>query len=70
MTLSIDDLPAPFGPMIARISPSRMSKEMSRIAVTPPKRSVMCRISINTSPMRRGAATGGAAATLTRGLRR
>ncbi len=64
MTLSIDDLPAPFGPMIARISPSRMSKEMSWIAVTPPKRSVMCRISISTSPMRRGAVAG--AATLTR----
>ena len=29
MTLSIDVLPAPFGPMMARISPLRMSKETS-----------------------------------------
>ena len=33
MTLSIDVLPAPFGPMIARISPLRMSNETSRIAL-------------------------------------
>ena len=30
MTLSIEVLPAPFGPMMARISPLRMSKETSR----------------------------------------
>ncbi len=47
----MEDLPAPFGPMIARTSPSRMSKEMSAIAVTPPKRSVMWRISMSTPPM-------------------
>ena len=47
----MEDLPAPLGPMIARISPSRMSKEMSSIAVTPPKRSVMCCISMRVPPM-------------------
>ena len=36
MTLSIDVLPAPFGPMMARISPLRMSKETSLTAFTPP----------------------------------
>ena len=33
MTLSIDVLPAPFGPMMARISPLRMSNETSLIAL-------------------------------------
>ena len=33
MTLSIEVLPAPFGPMMARISPLRMSKETSVIAL-------------------------------------
>ena len=37
MTLSIEVLPAPFGPMMARISPLRMSNETSVIAFTPPK---------------------------------
>ena len=41
MTLSIDVLPAPFGPMMARISPFRMSKETPRIAFTPPNESEM-----------------------------
>ena len=36
MTLSIEVLPAPFGPMMARISPLRMSNETSVIAFTPP----------------------------------
>ena len=52
----MDDLPAPFGPMMARISPSRMSKEMSLIAVTPPKRRVMWRRSISTPPILRPSA--------------
>ena len=39
MTLSIEVLPAPFGPMMARISPLRMSNETSVIAFTPPKAS-------------------------------
>ena len=34
MTFSIDVLPAPFGPMIARISPLRMSNDTSAIART------------------------------------
>ena len=39
MTFSIDVLPAPFGPMMARISPLRMLNETSEIARTPPKAS-------------------------------
>src|SRR4051812_21068473 len=36
MQFSIEDLPAPFGPMMARISPRAMSKETSVSAFTPP----------------------------------
>ena len=36
MQFSIDDLPAPLGPMMARISPFMMSKLMSVSAFTPP----------------------------------
>ena len=36
MTLSIEVLPAPFGPMMARISPLRMSNDTSLMALTPP----------------------------------
>ena len=36
MTLSIELLPAPFGPMIARISPWRISKLMPLSATMPP----------------------------------
>src|SRR5436190_20913855 len=39
MTLSIELLPAPFGPMMARISCSRTSKETSVSAFTPPNES-------------------------------
>src|ERR1043165_6687075 len=39
MTLSIEVLPAPFGPMIARISPLWISSDTSEIALTPPKAS-------------------------------
>ena len=39
MTLSIELLPAPFGPMMARISCSSTLKEMFVSACTPPKRS-------------------------------
>src|SRR6266436_4275589 len=39
MTLSIEVLPAPFGPMIARISPLRTSNDTSAIAFTPPNAS-------------------------------
>src|SRR5829696_3634238 len=37
MQFSIEVLPAPFGPMMARISPLRMSNETSLKAFTPPK---------------------------------
>src|SRR5829696_6576348 len=37
MQFSIDVLPAPFGPMMARISPLRISNETSVNACTPPK---------------------------------
>ena len=50
MTLSIDVLPAPLGPMMARISPLRMSKETSRIAFTPPKDSDTFSTESSTSP--------------------
>src|SRR5215204_7530498 len=36
MTLSMEVLPAPFGPMMARTSPFLMSNDTSRIARTPP----------------------------------
>src|SRR5512132_2992036 len=36
MTLSIEVLPAPFGPMMARTSPFLTSNDTSRIARTPP----------------------------------
>eukprot|EP01022_Parablepharisma_sp_SALTPOND_P036534 TRINITY_DN997_c0_g4_i1.p1 TRINITY_DN997_c0_g4~~TRINITY_DN997_c0_g4_i1.p1 ORF type:complete len:1552 (+),score=442.93 TRINITY_DN997_c0_g4_i1:2334-6989(+) len=53
MTLIIELLPAPLGPMMARISCSRTSKEISVRARTPPKDSEMFCRSRMTSPMRR-----------------
>ena len=50
MTLSIEVLPAPFGPMMARISPFLTSKEMSVIAFTPPKDSETFLTSISNPP--------------------
>src|SRR5438874_6704494 len=50
MTLSSDVLPAPFGPMMARISPLRMSKETPLIALTPPKASDTFSTASSTSP--------------------
>src|SRR5690348_1705890 len=41
MTLRRDDFPAPFGPMMARISCSRTSKDTACSATTPPKESEM-----------------------------
>src|SRR5262249_44053380 len=41
MQFSIEDLPAPLGPMMARTSPLRISKLMSVSARTPPKLSEM-----------------------------
>src|SRR6185436_10446638 len=51
MTLSIELLPAPFGPMMARTSCSRTSKLMSVSAFTPPKRRLMFCTSRMTSPI-------------------
>src|SRR5882724_8609495 len=50
MTLSIEVLPAPLGPMIARISPLRISNETSVIAFTPPKLSETFSTESNASP--------------------
>ena len=50
MTLSIEVLPAPFGPMMARISPLRMSNETSLIALTPPNASDTFSTESSTSP--------------------
>src|SRR5436190_6301917 len=53
MTFSIELLPAPLGPMMARTSCSRTSNVMSDSALTPPNASEMCSSSRMTSPMRR-----------------
>src|SRR5580704_13295691 len=50
MTLSSDVLPAPFGPMMARISPLRMSNDTSEIAFTPPNASDTFSTESSTSP--------------------
>ena len=55
MTFSIELLPAPFGPMIARTSCSRTSNVMSVSAFTPPNASDMPSSDSTTSPMRRAA---------------
>ena len=51
MQLSIDDLPAPLGPMMERISCSFTLNEMSVSAFTPPKRRLMFLMSRMTSPI-------------------
>src|SRR3954470_17559198 len=53
ITFSIELLPAPLGPMIARISCSRTLKEISVSALTPPKDSEILRRSRITSPILR-----------------
>jgi hypothetical protein len=50
MMLSIDVLPAPLGPMMARISPLRMSKDTPVTALTPPKESDTSSTESSTSP--------------------
>src|SRR5438132_835684 len=50
MTLSSEVLPAPLGPMMARISPLRMSNETSRIAFTPPNASETFSTASSTCP--------------------
>src|SRR4051812_35887271 len=42
MQLTIEVLPAPFGPMMEKTSPRRTSKDTSVSARTPPKRSETC----------------------------
>src|SRR6187549_1459916 len=49
MQFSIDDLPAPLGPMMARISPFAMSKLMSDSAFTPPNERLMFSTASRTS---------------------
>jgi hypothetical protein len=49
MQFSIDDLPAPLGPMMARISPLAMSKLMSESAFTPPNDRLMFSTASRTS---------------------
>src|SRR3954451_10232992 len=51
MTLSIDVLPAPFGPMIARISWRLISTLISFSALTPPKARLMPSAFSSVSPM-------------------
>jgi len=53
MQLTIDVLPAPFGPMMENSSPSRIEKLTSASALTPPNNSVTCAAS------RRGAMVEG-----------
>src|SRR3954468_23485626 len=66
MTFSIDVLPAPFGPMMARISPRFMSKETLRIARTPPKESETFSATRSVSPE---SGVGAIAAEVTRHAR-
>src|SRR6266581_6048750 len=58
MTLSIEVLPAPFGPMMARISPLRISKETSTSARTPPNASDTRSTESSTSPAATSRAEG------------
>src|SRR5450432_1844452 len=51
MTLSIDVLPAPFGPMIARISWRRIARLISLSALTPPKARLISSASSSVSPI-------------------
>ena len=52
--LKIDVLPAPFGPMTAKSSPSRTSKLTSRSALTPPNESETSFTSRSGPSQRRG----------------
>ena len=58
MTLSIEVLPAPFGPMMARTSPFLMSNDTSRIARTPPNDSDTFSIERMISPAAMSLAAG------------
>src|SRR5215207_7604265 len=58
MQFSIEVLPAPFGPMMARISLLRMSKDTSVSAFTPPKPSDTFSTASSTSPLARSGPSG------------
>src|SRR6476661_793668 len=58
MTFSIELLPAPLGPMMARTSCSRTSNVTSASAFTPPNASEMRSSDRMTSPMRRAGVVG------------
>ncbi|MGY4473958.1 hypothetical protein ACVILL_001372 [Bradyrhizobium sp. USDA 3364] len=55
MTLSSELLPAPLGPMMARISPGSTARSTSRNAATPPKVNAMS-LSASTGRATRSAA--------------
>src|SRR5207248_3336979 len=63
MTLSIEVLPAPFGPMMARTSPFLMSNDTSRIARTPPNDSDTLSIESRISPAAMSLSAGALMAT-------
>src|SRR5258708_20172830 len=63
MTLSIEVLPAPFGPMMARISPCLTSNDTSRIACTPPNDNDTFSIESKISPAAMSLADGALMAT-------
>src|SRR3954449_10704944 len=58
MQFSIEVLPAPFGPMMARISHLRMSNDTSVSAFTPPKPSDTFSTASSTSPLARSEPSG------------
>src|SRR5215217_1242813 len=58
MQFSIEVLPAPFGPMMARISLLRMPKDTSVSAFTPPKPSDTFSTASSTSPLARSGPSG------------
>src|SRR3954468_17134287 len=58
MQFSIEVLPAPFGPMMARISLLRMSNDTSVSAFTPPKASDKFSTASSTSPLARSGPSG------------
>src|SRR5947199_5082977 len=58
MTLSIEVLPAPLGPIMARISPLRISKETSTSARTPPNAKDTRSTESSTSPAATSRAEG------------
>ena len=66
MTFSMELLPAPFGPMIASISPLRISKPTPSSARMPPNDRLMFSTLSSTSPIRRAARAHACIACATR----